>query len=76
MSTLTDEQFKRIVKTRDDVMELVSSSGLDAFEIVAVLSKCLIDYAIHIENREEFYIRMAMSYDFEKAKQPSNKEVH
>lgn len=76
MSDLTTEQIKHIRRVHDDVMRVVSESELDANLIIAVLTKCLVEYAIHVEDRDDFHVRMAMTYDFEKSQQPNSKEVH
>jgi len=70
------EQLEKILDTHNKVMDVVSESGLDGFDIVAVLSKCLINYAVHIEDRDEFNIRMAMTYDFVKSQTPPLEEMH
>lgn len=70
------KQLELILDTHNKVMEVVSTSGLDGYDIVAVLSKCLINYAIHIEDRDEFNIRMSMTYDFAKSQIPTSKEIH
>lgn len=69
-------EIQKMHEAYSKVMELVNDCGLDANSIIAVLTKCLVTYAVHVENREEFYMRMAMTYDFEKSQQPDSKEIH
>lgn len=72
----TPEEMRLIGKTHGEVMDIVNNCGLDAFAVIAVLTKCLVQYAVLVEDRDEFYMRMAMTYDFEKSQQPESKEIH
>lgn len=77
MSDLPEiEEIRLIQKTHEEVIEILNASGLDAYGMIAVLTKALVDYAVLFEDRDEFYIRMAMTYDFVKSQQPPSSEIH
>lgn len=74
--TPTPEEINLIRNTHEEVIEILNASGLDAYGMIAVLTKALVDYAVLVEDRDEFYIRMAMTYDFVKSQQPPSSEIH
>ena len=76
MIELTPQQIKDVREANDKIMQVVNESSLDVNMIIAVLTKCLIEYAVHVEDRDDFHMRMAMTYDFVKAQQPQSKEIH
>ncbi len=70
------DEIRKILSTHDEVMEVMGRSGLDTFGMIAVLTKALVDYAVLVEDRDEFNMRMAMTYDFVKSTQSDSKELH
>ena len=70
------DEIRKILSTQDEVLEVMGRSGLDTFGMIAVLTKTLVDYAVLVEDRDEFNMRMAMTYDFVKSMQSDNKELH
>lgn len=73
---LSEQEARLIVETHGKVLDVLSESKLDAHGMIAVLTKALIDYSILVEEREEFQMRMVMTYDFFKSMEPDTRGVH
>lgn len=76
---LLEDLANEIVMLRkgyDHVIAALNETELDALGRVAVLTKCLVELAVLVEERDQFHMRMAMTYDYVKSQQPESTEIH